>query len=136
MRNIRRSIWGLGIASLCAHCVGCSSDDTTAPPNSDPIITAVRFFPAQVTPADSFAVFCTAHEPDGDALLYDWSCTSGRIQGSNGLQPLHLNNTTENVRVFYTSDDPNGPTSIRVDVVARDGRGCSASAFLMVDVTR
>lgn len=130
-------LWIVLLLSVAALWWGCSDDNTTAPINEDPVITSVHAFPNFVVPSDSFAVFCSAYEPDGDSLFYDWSCTSGAsVHGANSLTPWMLNHTTENVRVFYAPDSYNGQDSIRVDVHVRDYRGGGASAWVLVGLGR
>ena len=136
MTIVRCGLWSISLLSLGALLGGCKRENTTAPVNNDPVIASIHAFPMLIAPSDSFAVFCSAYEPDGDSIFYNWSCTSGRVQGSSGFDPRHLNNTTENVRVFYAPDSSDGPDSIRVDVDVRDGKGYSASAWVLVGLSR
>lgn len=137
MTTRKRILWIVLLFSVAALLWGCNDEETTAPINNDPVITAVRAFPNLVAPADSFAVFCLAYEPDGDSLFYDWSCTSGAsVQGSDSRTPGLLNHTRENVRIFYAPDSYNGQDSIRVDVHVRDYNGGGVSAWLLVGLGR
>lgn len=133
----QRVLWVVLLLSVAALSWGCDDENTTAAINNDPVITSVRAFPNLVALSDSFVVFCSVYEPNGDSLFYDWSCTSGAsVQGGDSRTPWQLNHTTENVRVFYAPDTDNGQDSIRVDVHVRDSKGGGASAWLLVGLGR
>lgn len=114
---------------------GCN-EESTSPENNDPVITSLFAFPSLVQLSDSFAVVCSAYNPDGDSLFYDWSCTSGaRISGAHPGSPFILYHTRENIRVFYAPDsllDQND--SIRIDCHVRDGKGGGTSAWIYVGI--
>lgn len=114
---------------------GCN-EETTSPENNDPVITSLIAFPSSVQLSDSFAVVCSAYEPDGDSLFYDWSCTSGAtINGAHPSSPWILYHSKENVRVFYAPDSIlNQNDSIRIDCHVRDGKGGGKSAWIYVGI--
>lgn len=136
MTNRRLALSIISTLSLAALSGACGNGISIAPVNNDPVITSVHAFPSLVAPSDSFAVVCSAYEPDGDPLYYDWSSTAGKVQGSSDLSPLYLPHTTQNVRVFYAPDLPGAPEAVRVDVTVRDGKGNSAGAYLLVGLSR
>jgi hypothetical protein len=115
--------------------VGCD-EETTAPQNNDPVITSLIAFPTSVNLSDSFAVVCSAYEPDGDSLFYDWSCTSGaRISGVPPNDPPFLFNIKENIRIFYAPDSISSQNdSIRIDCHVRDGKGGGKSVWIYVGI--
>jgi len=114
---------------------GCN-EETTAPVNNDPIITSIVAFPSSVNLADSFAVVCSAYEPDDDSLYYDWFCTSGaRISGAEPSTPSFLYHTRENIRILYAPDSIISQIdSIRVSCDVRDGKGGGHSADIFVRI--
>ncbi len=116
---------------------GCK-DKVTAPTNQNPIITSVVAFPDSVFSSDSFAVVCSAYDPDGQSVVYDWSCTSGAtIKGADPLNPSMLYNTTENIRQFYAPDSAHTTQdSIRVFVDVRDGIGGGKSAWVFIKLSK
>ena len=117
--------------------IGCD-EKTTDQQNNDPVIMSIVAFPTSVQLSDSFAVVCSAYEPDGDSLFYDWSCTSGaKISGASPYESFSLFNTKENIRVFYAPDSLYGQNdSIRVECHVRDGKGGGKSAWIFVAITR
>ena len=126
--------WSLTLLFSVVLAWGCGGEKTAGPVNNDPVIMSVHAFPSWVAPSDSFAVFCSAYEPDGDSLFYDWSCTSGSVQGAPRHTPYQLFNTTENVRVFY-APDWSAVDSIRVFVHVRDGKGGGVSGWAFIGLS-
>ena len=114
---------------------GCD-EEATAPQNNGPIITSINAFPSSIQLSDSFAVICSAYDPDGDSLFYDWFCTSGAsIKGAHPGSQFVLYNTTENIRVFYAPDSIiTQIDSIRIDCDVRDGKGGVKSAWVYVRI--
>lgn len=115
--------------------VGCE-EQVTAPENNDPIITSINAFPTSVQLSDSFAVVCSAYDPDGDTLVYDWFCTSGAsIKGVEPSAPSFLYHTKENIRIFYSPDSViNQIDTIRITCDVRDVKGGGKSAWLFVAI--
>ena len=113
-------------------------EESIAPVNNDPIVTSINAFPTSVELSDSFAVICSAYEPDGDSLFYDWSCTSGAtISGAHPITPFILYHTTENIRIFYAPDSVSSQIdSIRVDCHVRDGKGGGKSTWIFVAIIK
>lgn len=123
---------------LAALVASCKNETSTAPVNRSPVITSLYAFPGHVQSSDSFVVVCSAYEPDGDSLFYDWSCTSGAsIKGAHPPGSFTLFHTRENARVFYAPDSLHtSQDSIRVDVHVRDGKGGGVSNWLFVRLSR
>ena len=117
--------------------IGCNEESVT-PKNNPPVITSINVFPSSVQLSDSFAVVCSAYEPDGDSLFYDWFCTSGaKIKGADNIVPWILYHTKENIRIFYSPDSvSNQIDSIRIDCNVRDGKGESKSTHIFVGIIR
>lgn len=136
MKNKKIVLINVFIASLLLiSIIGCN-EESTAPENNDPVITSLVAFPSSVQLSDSFAVICSAYEPDGDSLFYDWSCTSGAgISGVPQKHPPFLFHTKENIRIFYAPDSiSNQNDSIRIDCHVRDGKGGGKSAWVYVGI--
>lgn len=55
--------------------VGCTSV------NHSPVITTLEAKQSVIGPLDSCVVECTAADPDGDELNYEWSASEGNITG-------------------------------------------------------
>ncbi len=72
--------------------------------NHAPVIDGLAAYPDTVGPSDSTVVVCTAHDVDGDRLVYDWQ-TDARlnIQGTP-VWNKYLNNTRSNSHVFYNAN--------------------------------
>ena len=54
----------------------------TTPTNHWPIITSLEAEADWTTPSSSLQVTCTASDPDGDELSYEWTATGGSISGT------------------------------------------------------
>jgi hypothetical protein len=119
---------------LLVQVIGCDQV-TTVPVNNNPVITSLTAFPSSVQPSDSFVVICSAYEPDGDSLFYDWFCTSGKISGAPSFSPHLLYNTKENIRVFYAPDSLVVKIdSIKIVCSVRDGKGGVKEASTFVGI--
>ena len=138
MNNQQCRFWSIPLFSLVALSGGCKNETTIAPVNHNPVIASIYAFPSHVQSSDSFVVVCSAYEPDGDSLFYDWFCTSGAsIQGAYPPGSFSLYHTRENARIFYAPDSlHNTQDSIRVDVDVRDGKGGGAGKWLFVQLSR
>lgn len=100
---------------------GCSPD-LVSPENKPPVVETLSFGLDVVYLGDACPVTCTASDPDGDRLTFEWVAGSGRVSGSGE-------------GVVYT------PTSCclggnPVVVVVRDGRGGETRAELFIPVTQ
>jgi len=78
------------------------------PANRQPIIASLEPEPEWVTPSGSLQVVCTASDPDGDELNYNWSASAGEVTGDGDT-------------VTWTAPASEG--SYSVVVVVTDGRG-------------
>jgi len=76
--------------------------------NHRPIITSLQAEPERVIPSGSCQVVCTASDPDGDELSYNWSASGGEINGAGAT-------------VTWTVPDLEGFYNVTVTVT--DGRG-------------
>lgn len=115
------------VTSLAA----CEDADPVSPPrNRAPVIHSLTVYPAEITPLDSVTVSCTASDPDGDTLVYDW-ITDGRLTISGAFPGDHsLYNTFENSRVFYPNAVREPVDTPWVQSIARDRRGRSTGAVV------
>ena len=99
----------------------CESLEKLFPPaNRDPIIDAVFAARPQLLPNDTTIVQARAHDPEGDAVSYEWSAQRGALS------------TTSGSRVVWTAPASAGNFSINVKV--RDGKGGDAEAAVTVSV--
>ena len=76
--------------------------------NHRPAIASIEAEPGPVLPSESCQIVCTASDPDGDELSYNWSASGGEING-------------EGATVTWTA--PNSAGSYNVTVTVTDGRG-------------
>lgn len=81
--------------------------------NHAPTITALEL-PANVNAGTDATFSCTASDPDGDPLSYNWTCSSGLLQSTTGSA------------VNWTSPETSGTATIAV--VVRDSSGASDSS--------
>ena len=111
--------------------IGCK-EEATGPRNHNPTITSLAAFPDVVHPLDSFVVFCSAYDIDGDTIVYDWYGPS-----ISGAEPpgYMLMESKENFAVFHVPDSAYVfYDSARVDVDVRDHKGGSAQKTVFIPI--
>ncbi|MBK6765713.1 MAG: hypothetical protein IPG71_05080 [bacterium] len=102
--------------------IGCEGDQGPAGPSglnpdSAPIITAVVAAPDSVGTGESTTLFVSAYDPNGDAMTYQWSATSGTLSNptaavTNYTPPSGIGLYT----ITVTVTDADGSTSGTVNV--------------------
>jgi hypothetical protein len=76
--------------------------------NTPPVIASLTPGAIELAPGESCTVTCTASDPDGDALTYDWTASAGTITGTGSL-------------VTWTAPVAEG--TYAVGVIVSDGHG-------------
>ena len=112
----KRTLLLLGIAA--ATVVFLASACTTSV-NSEPIIASLESGTGEVGPLGSLQVVCTASDPDGDELSYEWSASGGEVSGDGDTA---------------TWTAPASEGSYSVAVVVTDGRGGEVMDYVAVIV--
>lgn len=107
---------------------GCDENPVVRHNNHNPAISSVVIFPETVGPSDSLVVICTATDPDGDSLVYDWYSLSGTVVRIKGGLPgqIALYNTPQNFQVFYAPDSmyvAAPQDTFGIECAVRDGIG-------------
>jgi hypothetical protein len=87
--------------------------------NNAPTIASLTAGADWTTPSGSVQVTCTASDPDGDELSYEWTATAGNISGTGAV-------------VNWTA--PQAVGEYDITVVVGDGHGSSATKTLPVSV--
>jgi len=87
--------------------------------NESPAITSLVADADWILPLGSLQVACTASDPDGDNLTYEWTVTAGSISGTGAV-------------VNWTAPQEVGIHN--VTVVVKDGHGTSAVGLLRISV--
>jgi hypothetical protein len=87
--------------------------------NNAPTITSLIADAVWTTASGSLQVTCTASDPDGDELSYDWTASAGHISGTGAA-------------VNWTA--PQAVGEYDVTVVVGDGHGGSATKTLLLSV--
>jgi len=78
--------------------------------NQNPVIEALNA-PSSVDAGANATLSCSASDPDGDALTYNWTCTSGSLSSASGAS------------VTWTAPGTSGSSTVNITV--HDGRGGS-----------
>jgi hypothetical protein len=87
--------------------------------NAPPAIASLTPSATNLAPAGSCTVTCTASDPDGDSLTYEWTASGGTITGTGSM-------------VTWTAPAAEGPYTITVTV--SDGKGGTDSESCAVSV--
>ena len=91
----------------------------TTPTNGQPIITSLKAGAEWIVPLGNLQVTCTASDPDGDELSYEWTATGGNISGTDAV-------------VNWTAPDSEG--SYDVTITVTDGRGGEVMDYVTITV--
>jgi hypothetical protein len=91
----------------------------TTPTNNQPIIASLEPDPEWATPSGSLQVVCTASDPDGDELSYNWSTSAGKVTGDGDT---------------ITWVAPPSEGSYSVVVVVTDGHGGEVMDYVAITV--
>jgi hypothetical protein len=92
----------------------------TTPTNRRPIITSLETEVEWTAPLDTLQVTCTASDPDGDELSYEWTTSGGNISGTGH-------------EVIWTAPEELGMYDITV--VVDDGQGGEDTGLLTLIVS-
>ncbi|MBL0060705.1 MAG: hypothetical protein IPP40_04250 [bacterium] len=105
--------------------VGCEGDQGPAGPSglnpdSAPIITAVVAAPDSVGTGQSTVLFVSAYDPNGDAMTYAWTTTSGTLSSPNQAvtsytPPSGIGLYTINVTVTDNDGSVSGTVTVGVN---------------------
>ena len=87
--------------------------------NHQPIITSLEAEAEWTVPLSSLQVVCTASDPDGDELSYDWSASAGEVSGDGDT---------------FTWTAPASEGSYSVTVVVTDGHGGEVMDYVTITV--
>jgi len=90
----------------------------TTPANRRPTITSLEAESEWTAPLGSLQVMCTASDPDGDALSYEWSASGGSVTGTGGV-------------VNWIAPEEVGAYDITVVVTDNQGEGNTGSITLI-----
>ena len=71
--------------AILAAAVLFSASSCTTVTNRQPIITSLETEAEWTIPLGSLQVTCTASDPDGDELSYEWTATGGDISGTGAV---------------------------------------------------
>jgi len=105
--------------------------------NHAPVIDSMSATPDTIGPSDSTIVFCLAHDPDGDSLVYDWR-TDDRlnIEGAPTWNK-YLNQQHLPWHKFYNANlEPRPSDSAWVYCEVRDPRGGGAGRHVFIILRR
>jgi hypothetical protein len=108
-----RIAWLVVLAAVAVLVKGCGDGAT---PNGSPQVGSLTSDAAEVSPDGSCTLTCTATDPEGHGLSFDWSCSGGTITGSGAS-------------VNWTA--PDTPGTYTVTVIVSDG---TSSATSTVDI--
>ena len=109
----------LVITVIAVTAVLLLASSCATPTNRQPIIASLEPEPEWVTPSGSLQVVCTASDPDGDELNYNWSASAGEVTGDGDTA---------------TWVAPPSEGSYSVAVVVTDGHGGEVVDYVAITV--
>jgi len=114
-------VMSIAVAIAAVSCTDQSSDPPVTP--DPPVITALEVTSDRVFPAGSTEIVCIASSPDGEELLYEWSCDDGEIEGTGD-------------KVTWTAPDSEGDYTITVTVTSGSGGQDTRETTIQVRANR
>jgi len=109
----------LVITAIAVATVLFLASSCTTSANDQPIIASLEPEAEWVVPLGSLQVVCTASDPDGDELSYDWSASAGEVSGDGGT-------------VTWTAPASEGSHNVTVKVT--DGHGGEVMDYVTITV--
>jgi hypothetical protein len=109
----------LGITAIAAATALFVASSCTTPANHQPIIASLEAEAEQVVALGNLQVTCTASDPDGDQLSYNWSASAGEVNGDGDA-------------AMWTAPASEG--SYSVAVVVTDGHGGEVKGYVTIAV--
>lgn len=127
MPSLSRSKALVACGALVVMLAGCGVKTPLQPVNRSPVVQSLVAFPSVLAPGDSAVVVCSATDPDGEAVVFDWySDCRLLLKGFNGSTAFNRNS---NSIVVYIGTCGNAPLDTGwVSCEVRDGRGGGAYA--------
>lgn len=100
--------------------------------NEAPTITGLAADGQWVLPSDTLHVTCTASDPDGDELSYEWSATGGDISGTGEVATWTAPQTigTYNITVVV-ADGYGGSDTRTIPIIVATGQGPTIESLLV-----
>jgi len=111
---MKKNRWLAVTVTVVTAALLLASSCTTAV-NRDPTIASLTAEGDWITPMGGIQVTCTASDPDGDELTYEWTTTGGQISGTGAV-------------ITWIAPEEVGMYDITV--VVRDGQGGEATGLL------
>ena len=105
----------IAVALICPGC----SEESGGPVNRAPVITELTAVPERIEPLESSTLSCTADDPDGDALTYEWDAEFGTLSGSGASVSWTATEVFDTCLVTVTVSDGHGGTDeaeVRIEV--------------------
>ena len=112
----------IGLATTVVGVLLLASSCTTVT-NRLPIITSLEAEAEWIAPLGSLQMMCTASDPDGDALSYEWITTGGDISGTGAVATWTAPEEVGMYDITVVVDDDHGgkDTAFRT-LIASNGR--------------
>jgi hypothetical protein len=103
------------------------------PTNHPPVIINLVAFPDTIGLSDSTVVVCTASDPDGDSLVYDWETDARLNIDGNSTWDKFFNNQPSPQHTFHNANLPNPINdSAWVYCAVRDPRGGGSGRHVFI----
>lgn len=133
LRPVQRT---MALAIGLAACVAaCDMSTPLQPVNRSPVIQSLVAFPTTLALGDSAILVCTATDPNGDTLVYDWTSDCRLLKkGDDPYGGLTLYEQGRSL-VVYAGTCNRAPVDtgwIRCDVRDHKGGGASIGPVLIV----
>jgi hypothetical protein len=122
MRSVKDNLLTIGLVAIAVGLLLTVSSCTTVT-NRLPVITGLEAEAKWITPSGSIQLTCTASDPDGDELNYEWIATGGDISDTGAPATW---TAPEEVGMYditvVVDDDHGGKDTAFLTLIASNGR--------------
>ena len=122
--KIRHGIALIAVVTILLFITACSPSG-----NQPPTILAIKADTLYVYPRGQVELECLASDPEGDSMIFTWSCANGTFVGSGPITTWQAPNAYGDFPIMIVVEDSNGNSSkaiLTIGVVVNESQqGCN-----------
>ena len=108
------------LIGIIAFCTSCSSNR-----NRPPKISGIEASTMYVYPKGKSTINCIVTDPEGDDILFKWSCSDGEFFGSGPVVTWKAPNQYGDFHIMVIAEDSNGNSdqaTLTIGVIANENQ--------------